>query len=161
MVREVSSNTLQEILKENTSLVFLECLTFEHPDLQETIRLVNDYNEPLARSAGVFDPFPFKVTPPDDTRDQMPSVTVVVDAVDRQLLLALRALTSMSKPTVTYEVVVANAPDTVEYGPLPLTLDGWDVDRTMRMSMTLSFHRNLLSAPFPAGRMTPSNAKDV
>lgn len=160
MPRQLSQDAMQALLAEHTDKVFLDCLTIDHPAFTgDPLRLVNDRQD-LVRSAGTYRAFPFKVTPPEDADESMPEARIVADAVDRRIIQALRALPVDSPPTIILETVLAHQPDTVEYGPLPMTVESVALNSASIVELTVGFKRQFLTEPFPAGRMTPSRASD-
>lgn len=160
MPRELSQDAMQALLAEQTDKVFLDCLTIEHASFGgEPIRLVNDRQD-LTRSAGIYRAFPFQVEPYQDGDESMPEVKITADVVDRRIIQALRALPVDDPPTITLETVLAHQPNTVEYGPLPMTVESVAANSASVIELTVGFRRQFLTEPFPAGRMTPSRASD-
>jgi hypothetical protein len=152
-VRNLSLPALQAIFTQDTGEVFLMCLTIDGPGLAAPIRLVDDQQD-LVRTAGTFQAFPFQIAMPQESEDQLPQVQLVVDNVDRQIVQAIRALTS--PPTVTLEVVLASSPNTLEAGPFAMTLRHSDYDATA-VSGTLGYE-DMLNEPFPKDSFTPTNS---
>ncbi|HET8702044.1 MAG TPA: hypothetical protein VFL97_10315 [Nitrococcus sp.] len=58
---------------------------------------------------------------------------------------------------MSYEVVVASSPNTIEYGPVDFRADNVNIASAM-VSLDLPFHSGFLNATFPAGQFAPSNA---
>lgn len=152
----LSQAALQAVLAQSTAEVFLECLTISHTDIT-TLRLVNDRAD-LTRSAGTFVAFPFQVTGMRQSKDQLPQMRITVDNVDQRIIEALRGLAGTRDDiTVSYEVVLADTPDTIEYGPVDFRVDGVNTSPAS-ISLDLSFHTGFLNAAFPAGQFAPSNS---
>ena len=153
----LSQTALQAVLAQSTERVFLECLTISHADLAETLRLANDRVD-LTRTAGTFIAFPFQVTGMRQSPDQLPQMRITVDNVDQRVITALRTLAGTRKDiTMTYEVVLADTPDVLEYGPIDFRVDSVNVSPDS-IALDLSFHSGFLNAAFPAGQFAPSNA---
>lgn len=153
----LSQTALQAVLAQSIDKVFLELLEITHDDLAEPIRLVNDTQD-LVRSAGTFAAFPFQVVGMRQSKDQLPQMRVTIDNVDQRVLLALRGVAGTREDIrMAYEVVLADSPDTVEYGPIDFRVDGASVSPTA-IALDLSFHTGFLSRAFPAGQFAPSNA---
>ena len=153
-----SLNALHAMLAEQTDEVFLACVTIDHPSMATPIRVVNDTQD-LARSAGTFTAFPFEITLPPDTDDTaVPQVQLSIDNVDRQIVDAIRGLSSA--PSVTLEVVMASSPDTVEAGPFAFELTNAQYDALV-VTGTLGYEDDLLNQPFPADTFTPGNSAGV
>lgn len=148
----VSVGTMQALMAQQTDRVLLECLTIEHATLTTPVRLVRDRVN-LVRAAGTFLAFPFEITFPDQRDDQLPSVELRLDNVDRTISAAIEALTS--EPTVTVEVVPLDDPNTVEAGPFVLTLRNINYDASSIRGQ-LAFE-DVLNEPFPEGTFTPKD----
>lgn len=157
-MRKVSSNALRAMLAQETEEVFLVCLTIAHPSLSTPFLLVNDYN-PLARSAGTFEPFAFDISLPNEQDDQLPQVTMTIDNIDNEILRAIRTLTGV-RPKVTMELVLASSPDTVEAGPFKFTI--LSINYTdASIQGTIGFEDDFLNTAFPADTYTPTNSKGL
>jgi len=152
----LSQGALQAVLASATEKVFLECLTIEHSDIA-TIRLVNDTQD-LTRSAGVFFRFPFEVSAATQVQDRPPAIDIRGDAVDQRIVQGLRELAGKrQRAKITYEVVLADTPDTVEFGPVNFEFDSMSADSATRVTVKASFLKGALNDAFPAGQFAPSN----
>ena len=152
----LSQGALQAVLASATEKVFLECLTISHPDIN-TIRVVNDTQD-LSRSAGVYLRFPFQVSAATQVQDRPPSIDITGDAVDQRLVEGLRQLAGKRKRAeIIYEVVLADTPDTVEFGPVRFEFDSMSADSATKVSVKASFLKGALNDAFPAGQFAPSN----
>ena len=153
----LSQAALQAVLAQSTGQVFLECLTISHADLATPLRLVNDRAD-LTRTAGTFTAFPFQVTAPAQSDDKPPQMRLTIDNVDQRIILALRSLAgTRTDISVSYDVVLADSPNTVEYGPVDFRVDNVNVSPAS-ISLDLSFHTGFLNAAFPGLQFAPSNA---
>ena len=150
---QVSLKALQGMFAEQTDEVFLLCLTVDHPTLTTPLLFVNNAVD-LVRTAGTFIAFPFQINLPDQTDQQMPQVTLVIDNVDRSIGQQVRTLTS--PPTITLEVVLASTPDTVEAGPFVFTAFSAQYDATT-VSFTLSYEA-IMDDPANKWTLTPAIA---
>ena len=152
----LSQGALQAVLASATEKVFLECLTITHSDI-DTIRVVNDTQD-LSRSAGVYLRFPFQVSAATQVQDRPPSIDITGDAVDQRLVEGLRQLAGKRKRAeIIYEVVLADTPDTVEFGPVRFEFDSMSADSATKVSVKASFLKGALNDAFPAGQFAPSN----
>lgn len=151
-MRTLSLPALQAILAAETDEVFLTCITVAHDDLAAPLRFVDDRAE-VVRTAGTFLPFPFTITLPTDAEDELPQVRLAVDNVERELVVAVRTLTSA--PTVLVEIVTATDPDTVELA-CDFTVLEVETDAT-EMVFTLGYE-DVLNQAFPALTFSPSTA---
>jgi hypothetical protein len=129
----------------------LVALTIEHAGLATPIRII-DYGSDVVKDGDTFSWWPLRVTLPASTKDELPSVQVEIDAADRTLGDALRALTG-DPPSVSFEIVLASSPDTTESGPYHFELRSLSGDAsTLRGELALPA---ILDEPAYA-RMTPA-----
>ena len=156
-MRQVSQRALQAMLAQETPEVFLCCLTINHPSLDPPIRLVCN-NEPLVRDAGTFQPYPFRITLPDQRDDQIPQVHVNVDNVDLAVNAQISTLVGM--PTCTLEVVLASQPDTVEAGPFEFNLQT-ATSTADTIDGTLGYEDDVFAQQVPGQNYLPSNSNGL
>lgn len=96
---------------------------------------------------------PMNIVLPDDSDDSISEAQIEIDNVDRDILAAIRGLTSA--PTITIQAVLASTPNTVEAQFPNFKLSGVQADAlTISGRITLG---GFLGEPFPGGSMTPSN----
>jgi hypothetical protein len=124
--------------------------------MAQPIRVCSD-SKPVASRGNLYQNFPFEPILPDDSDDKPPSVSLRISAVDRQVIKTARAVSGDF--AVTFEVVLASSPDTVEGGANVFTLRGitYDVDV---IEGTLAFE-DVLNEPFPGDSFTPSRFPGV
>lgn len=148
----LSVTALQAALAQQTEQVFLACLTIEHDDLADAIRVVNN-NEAVERTGGTYLAFPFEAVLPDDQGDQLPQLQIRIDNVSREVMAAIRALET--PPTITLEIILASSPNTVESGPFELSVleIGYDVTT---IQATCGYE-DMLNEPFPRDTFNPKN----
>lgn len=151
MSRSVSSLTRQALYAAETDEVFLILLTLNHPDLSVPIRVTSDSVTTASRGHD-FVAFPFDLILPDDQDNRSPRARLVIDNIDRQIVQAVRALTSA--PTVLIEIIRAAAPDTVEaqFVDFKLTNVSYDAHR-VEGNLTIE---DFTAEPFPAASFSPS-----
>jgi len=153
----LSQAALQGVLASATDKVFLECLTFTHSEISPVF-LVND-SVNLTRSEGTFIHFPFQVSAATQTSDRPPSINITADAVDQTIINALRPLAgSRERANIKYEVVLADTPDSVEFGPVNFELDSVSTDSATQINVRASFLKGALNDAFPHKQFAPSNA---
>jgi hypothetical protein len=146
------------MLAQETGEVFLVCLTLSHPSLSAPYLLVND-QAALVRTAGTFQPFAFDISLPNEQDDALPQVTMTIDNIDTEILVAIRNLGGQ-RPTVMMEVVLASSPNTVEVGPFNFNILSINyTDATIQG--TIGFEDDLLNTAFPADSYTPTNSKGL
>lgn len=153
----LSQGALQAVLASATGKVFLECLTITHSDMQ-TVRVVNDSVD-LVRSEGTYQHFPFQVSAATQTSDRPPALMITADAVDQTIISALRPLAGKrERAKIKYEVVLADTPDSVEFGPVTFELDSMSTDSATQVQVRASFLKGALNDAFPHKQFAPSNA---
>jgi hypothetical protein len=150
----LSPDAMQASLASWTDQTFLECLTIDHPTLDEPFLLVNDRVD-LERTAGTFIAFPFsaKLQPRSDDMDA--GAEIVADNVDQRLIEALRGLDYGA--TVVYEVVLADSPNTLEQGPFEYAVRGFSANAST-ISLRINFALDLLNEAFPKDYFAPWNS---
>lgn len=152
MSRALSLAARRAVNAQETGEVFLMLLTIAHAELEQPIRVVNDGRNCTSRGHE-FIAFPFEISLPGDLEDTLPTVTLTIDNVDRQIVTTLRGIAS--PPTVSLEVVLASSPDIVEAGPFDMTLKTATYD-ALTVSGSLAFE-DVLNEPFPYDSYLPSN----
>ena len=153
MARTVSATLEAAVYAQETTQIFHILLEIAHADMAATLRFVNNTAD-VTSDSDVYTAFPFTIDfPPADGEDQLPSVTLVIDNIDRSIIEELRSIDSA--PTIDVSVILASDPDTVECGPLQFSLKSIDYDAQV-ITAELGFE-NILNEPFPAGTFTPTD----
>ena len=151
MSRTLSTAIKTELYKQQTGESFLFLLEIDHDDLDTPLRFVNN-TENVTSNSDVYTAFPFEVSLPSDREDQLPSVTLTIDNIDRTIVETVRELTG--PPTVDVSVIMASDPDTVEAGPYSFTIK--DANYTAEVvTFTLTFE-DILNEAFPGDSFTPN-----
>ena len=137
-------------LEQNTDEVFLWLLTIEHAASSTVFRLVNNL-DPITSRGNEYMAFPFQFVLPEDDGETLPTIQISVDNVSLELIEIIR--TYGTGISITSEIILASAPDTVEYAIEDLTL----VDATYdKQSLTLTAQiQDLLNQRFPADDFLP------
>jgi hypothetical protein len=151
MSRSLSSAALQAIFAQETGEAVFFLVEIDHPDFVQPIRLVNN-NENVISGGETYFAFPFDVSIPSEKSDELPSTQIRICNVDRQMIAALRALTT--EPTVTLSVVLGSTPNTVEVGPFAFKLSNYSFD-ALSISGALGYE-DILNEPFPSGAFNPA-----
>lgn len=154
MSRIVSPTALQAMLARETTEVFLVCMRIMHSTFPATIRIVNN-TEDVVRLDGTYQPFPFTLVLPSDTEDEVPSVTVQFDNIDGMITDAIRNISG--RPSVSFDVVLASSPDTVEAGPYNFVVVNSQYN-AKTISCTLGFEEDILNQAVPKGVYNPANS---
>lgn len=153
-MRELSQTALQAVMAQNTAEVFIPILRIEHPDLSAPILLA--YNtETVHRADGDYLPYPFQINIPESSDNEAPTVNLTVDNTDLTVNDKIRSLVGM--PTVTFSVVLASSPDTVEVGPYEMSLQNAQAD-AQTISGALGFEQGIFSQAVPSQTFIPSGS---
>jgi len=145
------SNTFKlACLEQNTDEVFLWLLTIEHAASSTVFRLANNLDDVISRG-NTYMAFPFQFVLPEDDGETLPTIQISVDNVSLELIDIVR--TYGSGIGITAEIVLASAPNTVEYSIEDLTL----IDATYNsQSITLTAQiQDLLNQRYPADDFLP------
>lgn len=149
-MRSLSTVLQRAIYAQDTKEVVLMLLTIAHANLVTPIRVVNNL-EAITSQGYTWAAFPFEVSLPIESDDQIPVMTLRIDNVDRQIVTAVRNL--QGPPDITLDIVVASQPDIVEatfvgFKLKNVSYDNLVVEGEMRLE-------EILSEPYPQHRMTP------
>lgn len=155
MPRNLSAVLKSALHAPETAEVVLSLLTISHPSISPPIRVVNNLTAVTSRGNS-FVAFPFELALPDELEDRLARVSLSIDNVDRQIVNAVRTITS--PPTVLLELVLPSAPDTVE---ADFTFTLRDVEWNESTVTGQLYYRNLLTRAFPAGRFTPARFPSI
>lgn len=151
-IGELSDVARAAALAQETGEVFLVLLTISHDDIiGGPIRVVNNTEDILSRG-NTFIAFPFELQLPDDSTERAPLARLSIDNISREIAQAIRTITS--PPTVTIELILADAPDDIELSLPEFTLRNvtWDVQSVAGDLMV----QDLISEPYPVGVYDPS-----
>lgn len=156
MPRDLSINAIVAIFEQETDEVFLVQLKIDHESLDGPIRLVHNTKNIISNGEEYF-ACAFRASFPASEAGTIPKCKITVDNVDRQIVQAVRSVSS--DVTVTLSVVLASTPDTVEYGPLNMMLEKVTYDAFIVTGEVGP--EDTLREPHPGGRITPANFPGV
>lgn len=151
MARNQSVAFRRAIYAAQTGEAFVVLLRLMHMSLPDTIRVASA-GEDLVSRGDTYQWFPFRITLADEVDEAPRAVRLSIDNVDRRIVEAVRPLAG--DIAVEIEVVLASSPDTVEVGPVHLTLRDVEYDRLV-VEGTLQ-PEDILNEPWPAYSYTPS-----
>lgn len=154
MPRILSPAAAQSVLAANTSEVWVAALRITHPSM-EPIRIVND-SIPMVRADGMYLPWAFEVSLPDDNQDANPNVTLTIDNVDLEIANKIRTLEG-DPPKCTFEVLLVSQPDRVEVGPFDFSILDASIDMTT-IEVKLGYEEDFLNQSVPAQIYSPANS---
>jgi hypothetical protein len=130
---------------------FLELLVIDHPDLDAPLRFVNN-NVNITSNGKLYIAYPFTITLPKDRDRAVPSATLVIDNVTREIGQYIREM--VEPPTVTISIIRIDDLDAVEQEFPTFTL------RNARYnSLTVTGELRLTDQarePYPQRHFTPS-----
>lgn len=151
MSRPITSAARAALYAPDTSDVFLVLLTIDHADMQSPIRVCNNTADITSRG-DIYIAYPFQLTLPDDEDNRPPRARLTIDNVDRQIVQAVRSLTS--SPMVTIEIIRAAAPDVVEaqFQDFRFTNISYD-SHMVEGDLTVE---DFTAEPYPAASFSPS-----
>lgn len=161
MSRTLSPVATESTNDESTAEVWLVLLTIRHPTLVEPIRVVNNFDDitsadPITHEDREFIGLPFEVALPGEEDDQPVAATIRVDNVDRQIVAALRELTS--PPMADIEVVLASQPNVIEIAFYDFTIRVAEYD-SLEITAQLTFEQ-IFTEPV-AVDMTPQRVPGI
>jgi hypothetical protein len=104
-----------------------------------------------------FNPWPFEITLPLESRTEIPRVQLKLDNIDTQIITQLR--NQRRPPKVKIEIVSSDDLDTVEIGPFNFTWRGIEYD-AMQITGDLELE-DILSEPFPTDKYVPAKFQGV
>jgi hypothetical protein len=151
-VRTISSTAHAAIYAAQTGEAFLMLLTISHAELAAPIRVTSD-GVVTTHGGQPYNPWPFAIALPFERDDQLATTRLVIDAIDRSIVIALRSISSA--PTVELKVVLASSPDTIEAGPFTFTLKNAAYD-VVTVEGDLAFE-DILNEGFPGGSFVPTS----
>lgn len=151
MSRNISPQTRAAIYAPETDDVFIILLTLHHPGMAVPLRVCSGGQEVTSRGES-FVAFPFALTLPEDEDGRAPRARLSIDNVDRQIVAAVRSLTS--SPQVLIEIIRAAAPDVVEatFEDFRFTNITYD-SRAVTGDLTVE---DFTAEPYPAASFSPS-----
>ncbi len=150
-MRSVSTLMQQAMYASSTKEVVLLLLKISHQNLVAPIRVVNNF-EPIVSQGYTWTAYPFEITMPSESDDQIPIMMLKIDAVDRQIITVIRSL--QGPPEITLDVILAAQPDIVEasvqgFKMKSVSYDNLVVEAELRLE-------EILSEPFPQHAFTPA-----
>jgi len=159
--RSISLTATASLMAERTGETWVFLITVEHEQLTAPLRFSSDpgervSEEPLTYGVTSRDNFytflPITATLPDDSDGTPPAIKLVLDNVMRQAIPLLRTITT--PPSVTIEMVLASAPDTVETSFPAFDLVDTNYDQaSVSVDLTID---GLTTEPYPADTFAPS-----
>lgn len=130
---------------------FLVLLTFDHADLAEPVRVVNN-TEDIESNGQTYIAFPFQITLPTNTADSPPRARLSIDNVSQEIAQTIRLIGT--PPTITIQCVRMDDHDAVEVDLPSFILRNVKMDATT-VSGELELE-DITREPFPARTFSPA-----
>lgn len=153
-----SSDFVREAQAERTGNVVTTLLTLDHPNIGTPLRVTDDKVQTISRGE-TFIPYPFSARLARNSADTAPSAQLAIGNIDRQIVLALRALPLEPPVSVLIEEVLSSDPEVVERSMAGFELRSADYD-AQRVTGALVLD-TLDREPFPAIKYLPSTCPGV
>ena len=151
MSRTLSSAAQAAMNAQETAEAFVVLLEITHAAMPTPLRVASVRSE-IISNGDTYLGFPFEIPLPEESGDRPPEVELVIDNIDRQIVDAIRVLTS--PPTVSLSVILESTPDQIEAGPFNFTLKKATWNQLV-VTGTLSYE-DILDEPWPSGTFNPS-----
>lgn len=150
MTRAISSAVKKEMFASQSADVPIILVTISHPDLDEPI-CVNSSGVSVVSNGVTYAPFPFELTLPNDEDSAAPKAKLVIDAIDRSIVAAIRSI--QGPPSVAFQVVYYSSLDTVQasFSDFQLTNVTYDQGQVTG-DLTIE---DFTVEPYPQGSFTP------
>lgn len=154
MSRTVSATATRAMFAQETDNAFLCLLKLSHSLWAEDFHFVNDRQNHTDGGLQEWIAYPFDITLPDDREDEIAAATLTIDNVDRQIVEAVRQISS--PVSVTFWIVLSSDIDDVIAGPFEFSLNSvsWN---SLTVSGSLEFEP-ILNIRYPQHRFTPVTA---
>jgi hypothetical protein len=153
MSRTVSTAFKQAVNAQESGEAELVLLTITHAAISPPIRVVNNTVD-IVSNGNTFVAFPFDITLPEDSDAALPGMRLKISNIDRRIIEALRTITSPA--TVTLDVILGSAPNTLEATFAGFTLRNVEGDVFWVEGQLLL--EDLLNEPFLAFAYDPNLA---
>lgn len=147
----MSTAATESINAEQSDEVWLILLEITHPSLVTPIRVVNN-TQNIVSNGNTYLASAFTLSLPDDVQG-LSYVQLEIDNVDRLIVDTIRALAT--PPSVSLSVILADTPDSVEFGPHQMTVSDVDYDASTVKGTLI--YEDLLNEPFPGRSFDKAN----
>lgn len=123
-----------ELYKQSTGVLFVYLLVVDHDDLAQPLRFTNNTSD-VTSNGDIYQAWPFDIVLPDQGDGKIPRAQIVFDAVDNNIILALRNLGS--PPSISISIIDADTPDIIEKTFSNMIVVGQAYTTDYRVSLTL------------------------
>lgn len=135
---------------QETDQIYLCFLSIAHSSIT-TIRVVNN-GENVDSGGNTYIGYPFEINLPNDTDENVPDITLQIDNIDRQIVQAVRSVTG--PPTVSIFIALQSTPNTIEIGPINMTLREVNYDSLVVSGVICP--EDILNESFPGDFFVPA-----
>lgn len=122
MPRSFSQAALNAMFQPETSEVWLLLLKIDFPlPSGSAIEYVVYNTQDITSNGQLYKAAMFGIALPSETGESPSTVRIIIDAVDQAFIALVES--AVGKPEVTFSIVLASDPDTVEAGPMKFVLE--------------------------------------
>jgi len=156
MTRQISADGIKELFSDETGHVFLYLMEIDHANMPSPIRVV-DNNEDITHNGNTYLAFPFEITLASDTEENIPTVNLKFDNIDRRIIDDIRSITTA--PDIELEVVRVDEAGNVstEIGPSTFKMNKVNYD-SLTITAELGYEADYLNEPAVKDRFDPAVA---
>ena len=136
--------------------LYLVLLDIDHPDLAQTISVVNN-TEDVTSNGTTYIAFPFEIALPESPENSPPRAELSISNVSREIGQAIRQVGS--PPTGTITVIRQQTPDVIEAQHVGMTLTG--VSYYAQQVSGQLVREALVTEPYPAMTYSPAEFRGL
>ena len=158
MSRSLTPTTIQDLGRASSLHIYSTLLKIDHEDLATPILAVNDIVDRAwswLASGATWYAFPFQINLPGDYEDQMPDVTLTIENVSRQIVDAVRTISSPATLELSLISSAATAGMGLDLGPIQMTIRSVEYN-AMTVTATIQ-PEDILTEPYPGDIFSPAN----
>ncbi|HXK71967.1 MAG TPA: DUF1833 family protein [Clostridia bacterium] len=111
MSRETSLTFRQAVNSQGSDEIFILLITLDHETLEDSIRICSG-GQNIVHLGDTYIYYPFDMKIPDDTADNVPQATLIIENITPTIITALRSISS--EISVNIKLILASDPDTIE-----------------------------------------------
>ena len=136
--------------------LYLVLLDIDHPDLAQTISVVNNTVNVISNGTSYI-AFPFEIALPESPENSPPRAELTISNVGREISQAIRSVGS--PPSVTIAVIRQATPDVIEALHVGMKLTGVSYDAQQVSGQLV--REALVTEPYPAMTYSPAEFRGL
>ena len=136
--------------------LYLVLLDIDHPDLAQTISVVNNTVNVISNGIS-YVAFPFEIALPESPENSPPRAELTISNVGREISQAIRSVGS--PPSVTIAVIRQATPDVIEALHVGMKLTGVSYDAQQVSGQLV--REALVTEPYPAMTYSPAEFRGL